>query len=242
MGVKPLGGRAFGSIGHLPNSQTGPGDHHVDPGQSEICQGDPRPGYQIWISEKLDGSCVALAKKEGEILPLVRAGYVANTSPRTQHRLFYEWARRGEQLTRVWAHLPEGWRIVGEWMAQLHGTAYAWDRPSPFVAFEVRDAANQRLPWTHARDLIALCGLEPVPTVAQGPMPAEEAFACIDRDHYKSLDPPEGVVYRVERNGAFCFLAKWVRPGFVPGRYLPVVTGGAPLWVDTSWARGEHGA
>lgn len=31
---------------------------------------------------------------------------------------------------------------------------------------------------------------------------------------------PEGLVYRCERKGEFDFMAKWVRPDFIPGKYL----------------------
>lgn len=38
-------------------------------------------------------------------------------------------------------------------------------------------------------------------------------------EHIKSIEAPEGMVYRVERNGDIDFLAKWVRPDFEPGKY-----------------------
>lgn len=38
MSIKPLGRKAYGSIGHLPGSNTGPTDSTVPEGQSKICQ------------------------------------------------------------------------------------------------------------------------------------------------------------------------------------------------------------
>lgn len=43
------------------------------------------------MQEKLDGSCVAVARVDGCIIPLTRAGYPAHTSPWEQHQLFEAW-------------------------------------------------------------------------------------------------------------------------------------------------------
>lgn len=43
---KPLGRRAYGSIGHLPGSRLGPGDHHVPEGQGRICTERTRDGHR----------------------------------------------------------------------------------------------------------------------------------------------------------------------------------------------------
>jgi hypothetical protein len=44
------------------------------------------------------------------------------------------------------------------------------------------------------------------------------------------------VVYRVERKGRFDYLAKYVRPGKVDGKYLPELNGGDAVW---NWRPGE---
>ena len=75
--TKPLGGKAYGSIGHLPNSRLGPGDWHIHEGQMRILTEKPRKGDRIIITEKLDGACMAVANIDGEIVPLTRAGYRA---------------------------------------------------------------------------------------------------------------------------------------------------------------------
>ena len=38
---KPLGRKAYGSIGHLPNSRVGPKDHHIHEGQLSILLKEP---------------------------------------------------------------------------------------------------------------------------------------------------------------------------------------------------------
>jgi hypothetical protein len=58
------------------------------------------------------------------------------------------------------------------------------------------------------------------------PLSLEEALARLDapiesgQPHHGAVDAPEGVVYRVERGGQVDFLAKFVRPEKVDGRYL----------------------
>ncbi len=43
------------------------------------------------MEEKIDGSCVAIARHEGKILPLVRAGYHARSSEYQLHHMFASW-------------------------------------------------------------------------------------------------------------------------------------------------------
>src|SRR5438552_14984978 len=120
MQEKPLGGRAYGHIPHLPGSRMGPGDHHCHQGQAQICTTRARDRYDlIIVQEKLDGSCVSVARIEGTIVPLTRAGYRAETSLYKQHHLFAHWVY--ENADRFLSILAEGERLCGEWLAQAHG-------------------------------------------------------------------------------------------------------------------------
>ena len=49
---KPLGRKAYGSIGHLAGSRMGPTDSQVHEGQSAICTTKARPGDTIVIKER----------------------------------------------------------------------------------------------------------------------------------------------------------------------------------------------
>ena len=120
---KPLGRKSYGSIGHLPGSRLGPGDHSVHEGQARICTEQVRDRHDVVIvTEKLDGSCMAVARLEDRIVPLGRAGYPAWTSPFEFQRRFGEWVAEREDIFR---HvLREGERLVGEWMYLVHGTIY----------------------------------------------------------------------------------------------------------------------
>lgn len=92
---KPLSHKSYGSIPHLPNSRAGERDFVASSGQVRIATQKARDKYDIVIvQEKLDGSNCAVAKINGEIIPLIRAGYRAETSPYEQHWLFAWWVHR----------------------------------------------------------------------------------------------------------------------------------------------------
>jgi hypothetical protein len=226
---KPLGGKAYGSIPHLPGSRLGPGDHHCHEGQALICTLKTRDRHdRILVQEKLDGSCVSVARIEGQIIPLTRAGYAAHTSPWEQHQLFEAW---------VWTHayerfvqaLQDGERICGEWLAQAHGTRYRLEH-DPFVAFDLV-TGGVRLPYDAFAERMARAGFITPRLIHDGPPAATELItSLLEPSGHGALDPVEGAVWRVERRGAVDFLAKYVRPDKVDGAYLPEVSGGEPLW------------
>lgn len=118
---KPLGRKNYGSIPHLPRSRMGPGDHHCHGGQEEICCRKTRDRHDVVIvTEKLDGSNVGVARIGDDVVALGRAGYLASTSKYEQHHLFAAWVR--ENLERFRGALEPGQRMVGEWLAQAHGS------------------------------------------------------------------------------------------------------------------------
>jgi hypothetical protein len=228
--VKPLGRRAYGSIGHLPNSRMGPADHHVPDGQARICTMSPRPGDTVVVQEKIDGSCMSVANVDGEIVALIRAGYRASDGTREFQRLFDQWVGMHRHLFAQL--LSPGERVVGEWVALAHGTIYE-QLPGPFVAFDIMVGA-ERAPALEVRDRCGELDLPTVPLLAAGPgaVTVDEAVARLGGNGaFGAVDGPEGVVYRVERNGRTDFCAKWVNPDKVDGIYLPEISGDGPRWL-----------
>lgn len=250
MNIKPLGGPSYGSIPHLPGSRLGPGDHHCHQGQADICTVKTRDKKDtVIVQEKLDGSNVGVAKIGGEIVALTRAGYLASTSPYKQHHYFDAWVERNAY--RFKNLLNEGERICGEWMLQAHGTRYKlWG--DPFVAFDLITPSG-RLTYN---DLYARIG-----DVLKTPALLHEENYAVDLTHaiwllqnygiregpyraeigtiggHGALEQPEGVVYRVERDGKVDFLAKYVRPDKVDGAYLGVDSHGNEIAV---WNEGTE--
>lgn len=224
--TKPLGRRAYGSIGHLPGSRLGPGDHHVPQGQADICCKQARSGDLIVVEEKLDGSCCAVARVGHNILALTRAGYLASTSPHEQHWLFAAWVLDNHH-TFV-AMLNDGERVVGEWIAQAHGTDYDCDQP--FWVFDLIDAGNNRVCRQEFHDRVYEVAT-PHEVHRGGAVPVDAAWhLLLAEEHAPASYLREGLVYRVERKGRVEFMAKWVHPRKIDGLFLPEVSGRRAVW------------
>jgi hypothetical protein len=229
---KPLGHKAYGSIPHLPGSRMGPGDHHCHDGSARIATVKTRDkNDRVYVSVKLDGSCVSVAKINGEIVALGKAGYLASSSRFEQHHMLAEWVEANQ--SRFAGLLGEGERIVGEWLAQAHGTRYE-NIHVPFVPFDIFDADNERIPYL---DLVRRIsgphvGLSTPSVISFGPgaFSIDEAIEHLRTPLHGEVEPVEGAVWRVERNGVFDFMCKWVRPDKVDGKYLPEVSGSGVVW------------
>lgn len=226
--MKPLGHKAYGSIPHLPGSRLGEGDHHCSPGQARIACEKARDKHDlIIVQEKLDGSCCAVAKKDGKIIALGRAGYLAESSQYPVHHSFCRYV--GENVNRFDRLLNEGERVVGEYLAQAVGTRY--DLPhEPFVPFDL--ILNQKR-WSYKLFEARVKSLQfPVPMLISigGPVSIENAIQAVKVSGHGAIDPVEGAIWRVERKGEVDFLVKFVRHDKEDGKYFPEKTGGETVW------------
>jgi len=229
LSAKPLGFKNYGSIGHLPCSRMGPGDHAVPQGMADICTFKLRDRHdRIYVTEKLDGSNVGVALHGGELLALGRAGYLAQSSKYEQHKLFAYWVRQNEDRFR--ALLNEGERCVGEWLAQAHGTRYTL-KHEPFVIFDLM-LGQKRYPWGAALHRIEHGGfITPQPlNDFQNPISVQDAITRAEELNAHGADCIEGAVWRVERKGEFDFMAKYVKPSKIDGALLPEKSGGEAVW------------
>jgi hypothetical protein len=220
--MKPLGHKAYGSIPHLPGSKRGPGDHGLEEKQADILV-NGRKGWTIVAQEKLDGACVSVAKINGEIVALGRAGYLAASSPYPHMQRFDAWVReRRDRFERLFAGVHCGERVVGEWVLMAHGLRYFVVNPDDlFVAFDIMVGHERALPGivearcSDANIRGAHSYIAGTPTV------------CMSRFHAEGY--AEGTVYRAieDKVGKIRFLGKWVRPDFEAGRYLSTEH---PIW------------
>lgn len=229
MNTKPLGRKAYGSIGHILGSRLGPGDHMVHEGQTYMCTTKVPRDRRVLVQTKLDGSCVAAAKlSDGTVVALGRAGYPADSSPYEMHHMWARWVRANEAMFDELLEPDE--RCVGEWLAKAHGTIYDLSLRPPFVAFDIM-RADRRVIFTEFDQRTERVGLQ-TPDTMIGPAEPVEAMGLLDS---YGADHPEGVVYRVESLRRVVhtvapvwtvdFLAKWVRPDKIDGAYL-----GDDLW------------
>jgi hypothetical protein len=238
--IKILGKKAYGHIPHLPESRMGPGDHKCSEGQAIIATIKARDKHDlITVTEKLDGSCCAVTKKDNKLYPLTRAGYLANTSSFEQHHMFYNWVFKN--MNRFNELLKDDERVCGEWLAESHGTRYLLPH-EPFVVFDIFDNKNNRIIYNEVSDrLRPLDFIQPMLLSIGDPLSIERAMELVSVSGHGALDPVEGAVWRVERNELIDrhkserkwkvdFLVKYVRPDKVDGLYLPEQSGKEPIW------------
>ena len=66
--------KVYHRIPHLPGSRVGRSDRTAAPTLAGWCTVEARPGDEVIVQEKLDGSCVAVARRQGELIALGREG------------------------------------------------------------------------------------------------------------------------------------------------------------------------
>lgn len=228
--IKPLGGKSYGSIPHLLGSKIGTADKHIHQGQHDILTKKKRDKHDVIIvTEKYDGSNVAIAKKDNKIFALTRSGYEAHTSPYEQHHKFHAWVTQNSLFFN--AALKNGFSLSCELLIKRHSLEYEIDDlyNFPIVAFDLLENKKR----TNYDTFLAFM-LEA--TLAKIPLPrvihkgdcitVEDSLTILnDRELFcmnpiRCLEKPEGVVYRCERKGVFDFCGKFVRHDFEPGKYL----------------------
>ena len=217
---RPLDRKNYGSIPHLPQSRKG-SDKRISEGQARIATEKARDSNdEIIVQEKLDGSNVGIARKDGQIIPLSRAGYRAETSPYEQHHEFANWVLQPNNWKRFTELLNEGERLVGEWLMQAHGTRYNLQH-EPFVAFDLM-AGSKRFIYDKLVDRTKPFDVVLPYLIHKGsPISVEKALGKLGRKGFHGADDfAEGAIWRVERDGEVDFLAKYVRPEKKDGVYL----------------------
>lgn len=224
---KPLGTKSYGSIPHLSTSKLGPGDYHCHIGQERIATVKTRDKNDVVIvQEKIDGGNVGICKVNGEILAITRSGYLAHTSPYETHYIFEKWVM--QNYGAFDGLLSEGERVCGEWMYHAVGTRY-YLPGEPFAAFDIM-TGTKRVPFLTASKRLRDHGIGLVEAIhIGGAIPVNESLKLLGGGHFGAIDPIEGLIYRVERNGVVDFLCKYVNPNHQTGRYLPEISGNPPI-------------
>jgi hypothetical protein len=220
---KPLGQRAYGSIPHLPGSRRGPADKGLSDQQAKLLTEKARDRHDlITVQEKLDGSNVAVANINSEIVALIRAGYRADGSNYEQHHHFARWV--DSHRHRFAALLQPGERVSGEWLMEAHGTRYNLPH-EPFVAFDILTGNYRAIASDVASRCSAVEFVTPRVIHVGGALSIADMLAMLEPSGHGALEDVEGAVWRMERKGVVDFLGKYVRPEKVDGKYLNGVGG-----------------
>jgi len=181
----------------------------------------------VIVEEKLDGSCVVVAREGDAIVAYGREGGRAELSLNEGRRLFADWVEAN--AARFREVLIDGERIAGEWLALAHGIRYELPH-EPFVVFDVfckdQRASREEVRWRTKRAKLTMAGL----VHEGGPISIEDAVKKLGRGFSGAKEKPEGVVYRIERKGRVIDVAKWVRSDKVDGELLPENTGREAVW------------
>jgi RNA ligase len=219
--------RLYGSIPHLPGSRVA-ADKTISAAQARRCLSAGREGDEVLVQEKLDGSCVAIVRANGRLEARGREGGLAAESRNDARRMFAAWVAENE--ARIDPVVGEGEVLVGEWLALVHGTRYELTH-EPFVVFDLlRDRERLTVDALASRLMPAgLC----MPAIVHRGAPITIDAACMllgQHGRHGALDPPEGLVYRVEHAERVALVAKWVRPDKIDGAYLPENTGRDALY------------
>jgi hypothetical protein len=215
----------------LPGSRCA-SDRTVPPGIAKKCI-DPasrEARSEVIVQEKLDGSCVAVVRRDGQLLALGREGKPCAESGNEARRWFAAWVAKNPAR---FDFVADGEVLAGEWLALVHGTRYTLDH-EPFVPFDLiarESGGPKRAPIDVLTARLAGSGLITPRVVHRGdPISIAAADTRLGRGLHDAIDPPEGLVYRVERDREVTIVAKWVRPSKVDGALLPENSGHAALY------------
>lgn len=231
---KPLGHKAYTSIGHLPGSRTGSADRHIPDSQARLCLEGPLPHLsEVIVQEKMDGSCVCAARIHDRIVALGRQGDLANASRTPIRRLWAKWVEQNE--SRFMAALQNGERLVGEWLPIAHDTQYTLDH-EPFVVFDWFAHHMTRGTYDELCERATLGQFITPPLIRRGaPINIDQAMAKLAQ-LTQAQDTPEGAIWRVEGRHSQSntrqvkVIAKYVREDKTPGALLPEHTGLDFVW------------
>ncbi|GGR03699.1 RNA ligase family protein [Deinococcus ruber] len=214
--LRPLGGKAYGRVAHLPGSRQGAGERQIAPELVRRLTVSPRSGDQVWVQEKLDGTNLSVLRLGDELVALTRAGYRAANSRRIQGRLFAVWVQT--QAHRFLDVLQPGERVVGEWLLFAHGTHYVLPH-EPFVVFDIMQG-TQRLPLRVLTNRLSGTFILPFVHAQSAALPATVYDALTLPGHHGAATYPEGLIYRLEHGDHVECVAKWVRPNYRTGQYF----------------------
>lgn len=198
----------YPSIPHLPGSRAAT-DKVLQPAQARrFIDASFVSTDVVIVEEKLDGSCVLVAREGDAIVALGREGGRAELSLNEGRRMFAAWVEAN--AARFREVLVDGERMAGEWLALAHGIRY--DLPhEPFVVFDVfckdERASREEVRWRTKRAKLVMAGL----VHEGGPIAIEDAVKKLGRGFSGAREAPEGVVFRIERKGRVIDVAKWVR-------------------------------
>jgi hypothetical protein len=142
--------------------------------------------------------------------------------------MFADWVENNISIFKE--IIQPGQRIVGEWLAQAHGTRYKINKAYPWAPFDLM-VGKDRFPYDELIEVVGQTFKLPHLIHFGGAISIENALLQLGtKGQHGAIDDQEGAVWRVESNGKFNFLAKYVKPEKQDGIYLPEISGKDAVW------------
>ena len=180
------------------------------------------PNYDIICTIKEDGKCMGVYKEDDQLYPIVRNGYLAETSTQTVDKIFALWVE--DNYERFMSCLNNKEVLWGEWLAKPNSILYELV-VEPFMVFDIHSTVHRKpLSWeiTESRvkhDFYIACvhrlRLKDVRMnihfdYENAQFPNQGFWIPTDGDRVMSHS--EGFVWRVENEGAEIFKCKYIHP------------------------------
>jgi ATP-dependent RNA circularization protein (DNA/RNA ligase family) len=177
----------------------------------------------VIVEEKVDGASVGIHfTTENPIVRnrdhILNKGYVKKeTTAKLQFRPLWTWVyEHKDRFKKLAGH--GDYSVYGEWMLAQHGILY--DKlPSWLIAYDLYDCAKHKFVGpSKSRELLASCGFEVVPLLANGMIENYEQLEELTKTTSRYTDSLiEGVYVRTETDGWLDKRFKMVRTDFVRG-------------------------
>lgn len=160
----------------------------------------------IQITEKMDGSNVAIIRGKGDKWTLQKRRGLADEGVHAQFSFFWNWARHNEEKI---LDIQPGWIFYGELMYAKHHIYYD-QLPSYFLVFDIW---NGREYIRNSADVASGHGFKHVPVLWEGNgFDRTELDKLISKSAYATDSVAEGVVVKNHRKQ---MRGKLVRPEFM---------------------------
>lgn len=202
--------RSYPSIGHMPGSKMiSDEDKLIGADLNKyLIERRHKQSDLVIVTEKVDGSNVAVYREDNVLYPLVRRGYDCRTAPYEWLQDFAKYVKDNEDRFNIL--LDVGERICGEWMVKTHTLTYNM-KHEPFIVFDII-SGNSRLRYFNMRTICNRVGFPTAGLVHAGEsIPVDMALKLLGKGyHGVAGGKPEGVVYRYENDNGYWFSAKYV--------------------------------
>ncbi len=205
--------KGYGSIPHLSTSKLNEkADKKICLQQEEILTTEKiKKGEEIIVLEKVDGTNISIMKINNDLYGVVKSGYDVRTSNFEHIRKFQNFLDKNKQ--KYMKILKNGEKISGEWMIKTHSVLYNLPH-EPFIAFDFQSLNKERFSYDELKEICDKYEIISTGLVHRGDsISAALAMDKLGNGFHGAINPPEGIVYRLERKGKVIFMAKHVREG-----------------------------